>query len=97
MIVKGLPIDYIIRVDSGQLLLDIWVQVPALVKIKVEPLYAPTVKFTTAILHLYSTEAVTGLYKRGLVWQAQIFNCEPYSAELRIHQCFSYHQFSHIA
>jgi hypothetical protein len=97
VIVKGLPVDCITRVDSGRLLLDIQVQVPTLVKIKVEPPCAPTVKFTTAILHLHSAEAVTCLCERGLVWQAQIFNCEPYSAELQICQCFSCHQFGHIA
>ena len=97
VIAKGLPVDRISRVDSSQLLLDIQVQVPALVKIKVELPRTPTAKFTTAILHLRCTEAATCLCERGLVWQAQIFNCEPYSTELRIRRCFSCHQFGHIA
>jgi hypothetical protein len=70
VIVKGLPVDRITRVDSGQLLSDIRVQVPALVKIKVEPPRAYTARFTTATLHLHSAEAAIRLYKRGLVWQA---------------------------
>lgn len=89
VIAKGLPVDRITRVDSGLLLLDIRVQVPALVKIKVEPPRAPTAKFTTAILHLRGAEAATRLCERGLVWQAQIFNCEPYSAGL-YRRCIGY-------
>jgi hypothetical protein len=41
-------------------------------------------------------ERATRLCDRGLIWQAQIFNCEPYSADLRIRRCFQCHQFGHI-
>jgi hypothetical protein len=96
VIAKGLPVDRITRVDQKQLLTDIRVQVPALTRIKVEPPRAPTARFTTVILHLRSAEAATRLCERGLIWEAQIFNCEPYSSDLRLRRCFCCHQFGHI-
>jgi uncharacterized paraquat-inducible protein A len=95
VIAKGLPVDRNMRVDKGVLLSDIQAHIPEVTKIKVEPARAPTAKFTTAVLHLRSAEAATRLCDRGLIWQAQIFNCEPYSADLRIRRCFQCHQFGH--
>ena len=96
VIAKGLPSDRITRIDQSLLLLDLQAQVPEITKLKVEHPRAPTAKFTTAILHLRSADAATCLCERGLIWQAQIFNCEPYSADLRICRCFNCHQFGHI-
>jgi hypothetical protein len=96
VIAKGLPVDRITRTDQSLLLLDLQAQVPDITKLKVEPTRAPTARFTTVILHLRSTEAATRLCERGLIWQAQIFNCEPYTADLRIRRCFQCHQFGHI-
>lgn len=96
VISKGLPVDRITRVAQDQLLKDIQQRIPEVIRLKVEPPRNPTALFTTAILHLRSTEAATRLCERGLVWEAQIFNCEPYSADLRIRRCFRCHQFGHI-
>jgi hypothetical protein len=52
VIAKGLAVDRITRVDQSQLLSDIRVQVPEVVKLKVEPARAPTARFTTVVLHL---------------------------------------------
>ena len=84
VIAKGLPVDRITREDQSQLLSEVQVQVPEVVRLKVEPARAPTARFTTIILHLHSDIAATRLCERGLIWQAQIFNCEPYSADLRL-------------
>jgi hypothetical protein len=96
VIVKGLPVDRIARTNQSQLLADLQLKIPELTKLKVEPARAPTARFTTAILYLHSAEAATRLCDRGLIWQAQVFNCEPYSADLRIRRCFNCHQFGHI-
>jgi hypothetical protein len=96
VIAKGLPVDRITREDQSQLLSEVRVQVPEVVRLKVEPARAPTARFTTMILHLRSDIAATRLCERGLIWQAQIFNCEPYSADLRLRRCFRCHQFGHI-
>jgi hypothetical protein len=37
------------------------------------------------------------LCDRGLIWEAQIFDCEPYSPELELRQCFACHGFGHHA
>jgi hypothetical protein len=96
VIAKGLPADRITRAESGTLLAEIQAYAPHVTKVKVEPVRAPTAKFTTIVLHLRSADAATRLCERGLIWQAQIFNCEPYSADLRIRRCFQCHQFGHI-
>jgi len=37
------------------------------------------------------------LCDRGLIWEAQIFDCEPYSPELELRQCFACYGFGHHA
>jgi hypothetical protein len=96
VISKGLPASRITRVTQDQLLKDIQQRVPEVIRLKVEPPRTPTATYTTAILHLRSADAATRLCERGLVWEAQIFNCEPYSSDLRIRRCFRCHQFGHI-
>ena len=95
VIAKGLPVDRITRINQSQLLSDLQLKIPEITKLKIEPARAPLARFTTVILHLRSAEAATRLCDRGLIWQAQIFNCEPYSSDLRIQRCFRCHQFGH--
>jgi len=95
VIAKGLPVDRITRINQSQLLIDLQSQAPEITRLKVEPARTPLARFTTLILHLRSAEAAKRLCNRGLIWQAQIFNCEPYSSDLRIQRCFRCHQFGH--
>jgi hypothetical protein len=88
VIAKGLPVDRAARVDQGQLLKNIQKRTPKVTKLKIEQPRAPTARFTTAVLYLRSAEAATRLCERGLVWEAQIFNCEPYSSDLRLRRCY---------
>ena len=97
MIVKGLLVDRTNRVDPGQLLKNFQQRITEATRLKIEPPRAPTARFTTAVLYLRSVEAATCLCERGLVWEAQIFNCEPYSSDLRLRRCFGCHQFGHIS
>jgi hypothetical protein len=97
VIVKGLPVSRTARVDPGQLLKNIQQRITEATRLKIETPRVPTARFTTAILHLRSVEAATRLCEQGLVWEAQIFNCEPYSADLRLRRCFGCHQFGHYS
>jgi hypothetical protein len=67
VITKGLPVDCITRQDQSQLLSEIQVQVPEVLRVKVEPVKASTMRFTTMILYLRSKVAVMYLCKRGLI------------------------------
>ena len=67
VIVKGLPVNRTTRVDPGQLLKNIQQRITEATRLKIELLRAPTVRFTTAVLHLRSVEAATRLCEQGLV------------------------------
>jgi hypothetical protein len=97
VIAKGLPSGRITKVDPETLLKDVQHRIPEVVRLKVEPPRTPSATFTTAILHLRSAAAATRLCERGLVWEAQIFNCEPYTPDLRVSRCYQCHQFGHIS
>ena len=96
VLAKGLPVDRLNRTATQQILQDLQTTVPDITRCKVELARTSTARYTTAVVHLRSVEAAKRLCERGLVWQAQIFNCEPYSTELRPRRCFSCHQFGHI-
>jgi hypothetical protein len=70
VIVKGLPVNHTTRVDPGQLLKTIQQRITKATRLKIKLPRVPTVRFTIAVLHLYSVEAATCLYKQGLVWEA---------------------------
>jgi hypothetical protein len=67
VIIKGLPVNCTTRVDLGQLLKTIQQRITKATRLKIELLRAPIVRFTTAVLYLYSIEVATCLYKQGLV------------------------------
>jgi len=49
------------------------------------------------VIEMESTEAATKICTRGLILEAQVFQCEPYSPELQPRQCFKCYRFGHIA
>ena len=42
-------------------------------------------------------ETAQKLYRNGLLWEAQIFDCEPYYAEAEVRQCYKCLRFGHHA
>jgi hypothetical protein len=56
-----------------------------------------TNKYTALILHLSDIKVAQELYNIGLLWDAEIFDCEPYDAIIRIRQCFKYYEFDYIS
>jgi hypothetical protein len=57
----------------------------------------PTDKYAALILHLSNVKAAQKLCSTGLLWDAEIFDCEPYDATVRIRQCFKCYEFGHIS
>lgn len=57
----------------------------------------PEARHATAVIHVRSAEAAMELCAQGVVWEAQIFQCSPYKAELKLTQCFKCYKFGHIA
>ena len=53
--------------------------------------------YGSLILEVEEVTDAQSLCERGLVVDAQIFNCEPYSGELQVTQCFKCHAYGHRA
>ena len=53
--------------------------------------------YGSLLIEVESVAGAQSLCDRGVVIEAQIFNCEPYSGELQITQCFNCHAFGHLA
>ena len=67
------------------------------IRCKIERCRDPTARYTTYIIYIHTAEAAERLCDKGLVWQAQIFNYEPFAAEARFYRCFRYHRFLYTA
>jgi hypothetical protein len=57
----------------------------------------PTNKYAALILHLSDIKIAQELCSTGLLWDAEIFDCEPYDAIVRIRQYFKCYEFGHIS
>ena len=53
--------------------------------------------YAALLLHIGDAKCAETLCTDGLLWDAQIFNVEPYDPELRVCQCFGCYRFGHIA
>lgn len=54
-------------------------------------------RFAALVLHISSVDAAKALCTDGLIWEAQIFDCEPYCSELQIRQCYKCYGYGHLA
>jgi hypothetical protein len=52
--------------------------------------------YAALIIGVSSEEAATSLCRDGLVWEAQIFTCEPYVQGIEVVRCFNCQKFGHI-
>lgn len=53
-------------------------------------------RWATALVTLDSQAAATKACDEGVIWKAQVFNCEPYSAALNPVQCYKCWKWGHI-
>lgn len=54
-------------------------------------------KFATIILNISDIDAAKQLCNNGLIWRAQIFDCEPFSKEVVVRLCYKCYKYGHIA
>lgn len=53
--------------------------------------------FATLLIGCRTVETAQKLCRNGLLWEAQIFECEPYYAEAEVRQCYKCLRFGHHA
>jgi hypothetical protein len=58
---------------------------------------AEGLRYASLIVETTSVDQANRLCDRGLVWDAQIYQCEPYSDDLRPLQCYKCWGFGHMA
>lgn len=53
--------------------------------------------YASLIVYMSGVEAARKAVNRGLIWQARIFDCEPFDPTLRFLQCFNCYGYGHRA
>ncbi len=53
--------------------------------------------YASLLLSCSSVHGAQKLCRDGLLWEAQLFQCEPYYAEAEVRQCYKCYKFGHIA
>lgn len=53
--------------------------------------------FAAISLHVSSLLAARNMCDKGILWEAQLFNCEPFATDLRVTQCYNCQEYGHIA
>ena len=64
---------------------------------KVQLLRSQSGRHAVVILHMNSVVAAQEACRRGVVFEAQYFDVEPFYAATQIRRCYKCHQFGHIA
>ena len=64
---------------------------------RVQPRMPQRSEFATLLIGCRTVETAQRLCRNGLLWEAQIFDCEPYYAEAEVRQCYKCFRFGHHA
>lgn len=64
---------------------------------RVQPRMPQRSEFATLLIGCHTVETAQKLCRNGLLWEAQIFDCEPYYAEAEVRQCYKCLRFGHHA
>jgi hypothetical protein len=54
-------------------------------------------KYGMLLIEVESVTTAQEICSRGVILEAQFFNCEPYSGDLKVLQCFNCHAYGHMA
>jgi hypothetical protein len=66
-------------------------------RVKVKRVRDQSTRYTTLLVDVNTVEHANQLCERGLIWEAQIYQCEPFSGDLRPLQCYKCWDFGHMA
>jgi len=64
-------------------------------KVKIRRPHSAELTWATVLVHLTDQEEARKACDNGVVWRAQLLNCEPYSANLEPTQCYKCWQWGH--
>ena len=96
---KYLPVEYVRRTEAEQAATEMSQQngVKILRVRTIKRFMKQDDTRTHVLIEVTRLEAAQRLCRNGLVWEAQIFNCEPYAPELRPMQCYRCWGWGHMA
>ena len=98
VIAKGISLTRIKEIHEDNALLTTLRQAcPELNRCKKMIPKNPSARFGSVLLHVSTPAAAQKLCNDGLLWEAQIFNCEPFASDVRVKQCFGCFSYGHIA
>jgi hypothetical protein len=97
VIVKGIAASRLRNIHNpAELLIELKKHTPGIARCKIQLPKTPYRLFADVVLHMSSVVAAQEACRRGVIFEAQIFNVEPYYAEAQVRRCFRCHAFGHI-
>jgi hypothetical protein len=98
VIAKGLPAQRLRAIhDPQQVVKELQKQTAGITRCKVRLPRSVTSRHAVVVLHMSSIGAAQEVCRRGVVFEAQCFDTEPYYAETQVRRCYKCHKFGHIA
>jgi hypothetical protein len=98
VITKGLPAQRLRAIhDPLQVLKEFQKRTAGISRCKVQLPRSQSGRHAVVILHMNSVVAAQEACRRGVVFEAQYFDVEPFYAATQIRRCYKCHQFGHIA
>jgi hypothetical protein len=97
VMVKGMPAARLRSIhDPKDLLYTLQKRTPEISRCRVKLPKSQRGRFAEVILHMSSVAAAQAVCRAGVIFEAQIFNVEPYYPEAQVRRCFRCHAFGHI-
>ena len=97
VIAKGLPASRLRQIHRPEELLKaLQKKHPAVARCRIQLPRSPHQRFAEVVLHTTNALAANQLCQAGVIFEAQIFNAEPYYADIRVRRCFRCHTYGHI-
>jgi hypothetical protein len=98
VIAKGLPAQRLRAIhDPQQVVKELQKRTAGINRCKVQLPKSVTGRHAVVILHMNSVVAAQEACRRGVVFEAQYFDAEPFYAATQVRRCHKCHKFGHIA